>query len=103
MSKRIMFAMIMLSVHPYSALGYNDDTVLGTASDMSAWCKDNSFAYLAANADNVSYWSHSIVTKGNAYVMKARWRVDGEWVYTECKSRVGGQSRYATIRLIEDD
>lgn len=86
-----------------SAIALDEDSPLTTASDTSLWCKETSYSELSVNADRLYNWTHSVVAKGNTYVVRGHWRVDDNDVYVECRSRIGAPRKYAKYRVLSDD
>lgn len=80
-------------------LGDQDDMPLSSAAEMALWCKELSYVHLLADADRIYNWSHSVIAKGNSYLVKGKWRVEGEDVGVECRSRIGAPRRYATLTI----
>jgi hypothetical protein len=37
------------------------------------------------------------------FVVRGRWRVDGEDVYVECRSRIGAKRKFATFRVMGEE
>ena len=93
-------ALLLLS---QSVMALDEDAPLTSASDTSLWCKETSYGQLSVNADRLYNWTHSVLAKGNTYVVRGHWRVDDNDVYVECRSRIGAARKYATYRVLGDD
>lgn len=87
---------------PSLILAHDDNLPLATASEMSQWCKETSYSHLMQKADRLYNWTHSVVAKGNTYVVKGHWRVNDNDVYVECKARIGARREYATYRVVDE-
>ncbi|MCB1791337.1 MAG: hypothetical protein KDJ27_13750 [Gammaproteobacteria bacterium] len=94
---------LLLAALVQPAYAYDEDEPLSTAADMSQWCKEMTYGELSTRSDRVFNWTLSIVTRGNAYVVDGKWRVDGQDVRVECRSRIGAARKYATYRILAGD
>jgi hypothetical protein len=72
-------------------------------TEMARWCKEESYSHFSFASDNIYNWRKRVIRKGNMFVVRGRWRVDGEDVYVECRSRIGAKRKFATFRVMGEE
>ena len=99
MMKRLMT--LIVTMMAASAIAYDRDAVINTASELRDWCKAESEAALIAKGDSPFNWTARYWDQGNTLMVKGQWRLSGSNVAVECSVARGTQARFATMSARE--
>ena len=79
---------------------HDDDVRINNATELKAWCKQESQNYFAA-IEKVPYnWTASWWTEGNTIFAEGVWRVNGDDIVVKCRIVRGAERKYAVYELV---